>query len=425
MRVLGSCSTYLAPLGMLNNGQGTGAPYCTISASHPLGTIVQHETSVHLKKFLRFANSFKRRQSPVRSLQPKKIIMKGTYLFRHIIHRALLLDNEKNYADNNFFLSDILYLSMFLENLVIQPSLTVKEFPELKIVDSPYKIDFYEQYDLRDKTFIPYYFDDEEDDFFERSKFSFEMSNEYFLKERIRESDLFKELIGIQGLNFVVPQVRMEHKRVYELGKRLEDEKGDFDVYMAMSLNELEFAQEKDYLIVPDKSHEAQKALNYTKYRNPRITDEMINSYNSMSKSAIKDLLRLLQREKSISKQIKLPPVTSIALNESNSPTDLIKIALQMRTAFSDLRMAFQNYEEKVRNDSLTLAQRLDALNELEYFTSEISKQYPQQSRLNISDLSDFSNFGRLADGAMSATDGSSIAGTLMKKTFKISNQKS
>ena len=352
--------------------------------------------------------------------------MKGSYLFRHIIHRSLLIGQEKKYDQNNLFLSDMLYLSLFLENLVIQPTINIKEFPQIKITSSPYKTEFYEQYDIRNKTFLPYYLDEldalDQYDFDYTS--GFEIDDDYLLKGRIQNDPILKGLDGIMDVNFIKPKLELEFKEVYELGKKIEDEFGDYDLYTAFALSELMFASNNDYSIVPDKSAHTKEAFNKSKIIIPKETDELILKYKNISQSALKDLIKLYRKEQKLKKQIKLPPITSIIFNESNNIDDILKICLQMRTSFSELRMAFNDYENTIRNTTLSLGQRLNALNELEYFAEEFSKKYPQHSPVNVSDLSDLSSFGRLADQEISAADGSSILNSLMKKPLKYVGKK-
>ena len=346
------------------------------------------------------------------------------YLFQHILHRSLLLGNDNNYTENQdkHFLTDVLYLSMFLENFVLQSKLVIKEFPNILTVDSPFEVDNYYQMNLRTRTYLPVFFEDE-DDYADTQIYLPEIRNDDSLKfsKRILSNPILKN-INVDDIALETPNIQYAFQELFDLGEKLQEESLEFDFYTVMSLNEILNALKNGNSIIPDKTNDTKLALEYSKYKNNNLTDLLTKIYQSIDSKASDDLSRVAQY--GTSRKVYLPPITSIIFNESKDISDILKIAYQLRTEFKGLRYSFSQYENQLSDDTVSLGKSLEALNELEFYTSELTKNYKSRTIADISEWKDISNITRFLDGAIDAADSSSLGSMLLGKPLQYINQK-
>jgi hypothetical protein len=344
----------------------------------------------------------------------------GVYMFRHILHRALssTKGNDLDIGFNDSYLSDILYLSQFLENYVVMPQIIVKDVAEIEIEDR-FNITFYETWEHSTNSFYQHYID--EDRSFLDDEFSFALDEEYLFQTRIKNDPTFQFLPDDNSVKIIRPNIRVEFDEMFKLGLLMERKGADLDYYVIMSMAELIFANDNDLSIVPDLHPSTIKALQLCGHQSQKKPRFLKSSYDVIAQKAHEDLSRINTYTED--KSIILPPITSIVFNESGKLENLFKVATEVRNHFGKLRSYFSECKKIANSSSSSIKEALEALDELQYYASELSKGYKSHSILEISRWRDLTNFSKLT-GGINLDDLGSVSNILLNEPLKYAGKR-
>jgi len=321
-------------------------------------------------------------------------------LSKYIIHRSLEV-TEDNIMSEKLFLSDILYLSIFLESFVLYDELCVVDIPEIKYPS-----------ELMDKIFSQKKIDSKD--------LEYQLEEKLLLKNRFNTNPTFYALGNYNTpVKIIEPEVNQYHENNYKVFEKLEQFYGETaaNSYVAFDVDQIKFALSNDYSLILDYTSYMQKAIRYVDLTNKNRTSQLIKHYNIFSDSFQKELTTRLVQEGS-NKPIFIPPITSVILNRAKKKENILKIALELREEFSKLRKAFREYEAKIVDDSLSIQESLNASYELENIIKQLFPKPDSPFVNKLTEWRDISDLVRLIDGA-SATDFSSFGKLFLGNPIK------
>ncbi len=85
--------------------------------------------------------------------------------------------------------------------------------------------------------------------------------------------------------------------------------------------------------------------------------DALTNVKNLINENRLKLLSRMLGGDAMYSMFVNLPPLPICVINESHTQDDFIKIALQMRSEFTELRNWIKSFQETIAEDDIKMTQ--------------------------------------------------------------------
>ena len=326
----------------------------------------------------------------------KNLRMKKSLLGYEIIYDASNLFDYEDKELEKLKLSDVLNLSIILENLVLNDKIV--------IFDDPYtSFNFQHRYDLAGLT-AP----------FEKKQIRDKIVSNPIL------NDFFKaNLIQIVGGKQTYDELRMQF---YDDVKDIEtvDLWTDFGVDMGL-YPELIYAIQNNHPIIPHNSRTYKRTLKYVDDLNDVNTDLLIEEYNKVSESLSDEVKRLVKYGNR--KTVYIPPISSLIFSRSETINDIVKNTIEIKEEFEKVRRTFAEYENTISDDSITLKESLSALNDLESIMNQINPKENSNFYSQISEWRDATNLIKLMDG-VSASDASSITNLILGKPLKYATNK-
>lgn len=181
-------------------------------------------------------------------------------------------------------------------------------------------------------------------------------------------------------------------------------------------IDDMYYCQRNELSVVFENSNYNKKTIeliNKINYQNNYLLQK---EYTRISKNLKSEISKLTLYN--TQRKIFIPPISALVFEKAKSEKDIFKAAEEIRYNFSDLRKTFSEYELKLKDDSLSIKESLNALNELESITSNINSKYPKGSIANISEWRDLGILLKLIDG-ISVDDLSSLTSLFLGKPLK------
>ena len=138
-------------------------------------------------------------------------------LANHVLHRSLCLEEERT-ADTDGFLSDVLYLGMLLESIVLHNRLVVAEHPNFDV-----------QRAYREGVFVN--------------------ERESLLSTRLANDPLLGKLLESGAITFHTPNVEADRDAHVDVIGELQASGFDDDAYVAEAVLDYRLAQSNHYFI--------------------------------------------------------------------------------------------------------------------------------------------------------------------------------
>ena len=250
-------------------------------------------------------------------------------LSNYILDRALdIQDVEKE----EYFLSNVFYLSILLEKIVLHEHIIVRDF------------------NSRDSD----------------SKFYFE--------DRVKNDEILNYLsfntyaFGIER-PFDIEYAFDLMTTSFIFGEYFENS----DRLPVIELQQIGYSVERNIPFIPDLSSQMRIALDVVDGINYEYTSQLYKRYDRIQNNFKSDILKLLVNGNN--KPIFLPPITTIIFERARNTKEIFKVAFDLRNEFKEIRDVFSKYQSKIIDDSLSLNESLEALNILE---SDVNLIYPR-----------------------------------------------
>lgn len=288
-------------------------------------------------------------------------------LSSHILHRALCLDDQNSWK-SDYYVIDTLYLAILLEHFVLHDRILFN--PETEIG--------YEAEELEDLQ----------------------------MPARLRSSALFAQFAESGVIDFhqdsFVAQSNEEYDIAHEMG--LVDDEFDVDMYLLMDLRAIRFAFNRGLAYVPDYSRTCVSAMSLLEQQRAQQSSLLQQTYTDISGELQVAVQRLV--DAGSDKKLFIPPIPAIILDRATSAEDICRRAIEVRDEFSDLRTTFKNYEAKVRDDSLSLGESLNALDELERAVNAACPRSSESLSTKVSEWRDLTDASKWLDGISTSESG-------------------
>ena len=309
----------------------------------------------------------------------------------HIIHRVLnLFETEDNWADKeDYFLNDVLYLSIFIENFVLHDQVLTIDYLD---------IDFDEDAAVR--------FDDDR-----FNKPDIEKSYKKRIRKNIILNDLYKSNDIIIREYYPDAAFYRSYKSRVELGL------DPTEVYLSEDHSIIKEFLKLGLSFVPDFTKSMNSAISLIDKFNVENITRLTKAYFNLSGDLKKELSILASQGNNI--QIFIPPISSIIFARSKNIGEVAKHTIEVKEEFAELRKNFDSYEKKITDSSLSLKESLEAHYELESSINLLFKKKSDSIPRTIVEWKDISTSIKFIDG-ISASDISSLSNIMLGAPLKV-----
>lgn len=295
-----------------------------------------------------------------------------------VLHRALALEEEETWlaSQHNTFLADILYLAVLLEKFVLHERLAV--FDEQGV-----------DRDILHLTGVS------------------RRDDEGSFRSRIAKSAFLNELLAANAIEFIEGDLEAKSDQIVDVMFELSPEFEEFDDdasaygrnrgYVASSIVEIRSAFDLNYSFIPDQSADTRDALDYLNRQNNFNVSLLAQAYRRVSDDLRGDIMRLVNA--GANKKVFLPPIPAIVLSRAAKPSDISRIAVELRHEFAETRNQFSEYERRICDDSLPIRESLDALNGLDSALVAITPRTATSLATSITEWRDLTDLSKVFDG--------------------------
>ena len=144
-----------------------------------------------------------------------------------------------------------------------------------------------------------------------------------------------------------------------------------------------------------------------------QIYEPLLDSiYGKLSESLKSQFVELKNYTRS--EEIFIPPISAIILNRASNLDEIPEVALETRKKFTKIRLTLMEYEDSLRDTSISLEKRLKILSDVKLINQELSKPYEYLDSVYLTEWSDaWALFDFLLDGEVSLAK---ITGKLLGK---------
>ncbi len=113
-------------------------------------------------------------------------------------------------------------------------------------------------------------------------------------------------------------------------------------------------------------------------------------------------------------------PIASIILQESKGPNDLLEVACQLRREFNNFRETFNEYENELRREDLSLKRKLKMLHEIKHLTDELAPNMDRSLQKTTIELTNFINICAKAPLDISIKSIPDLVSSVISKPFDL-----
>jgi len=236
-------------------------------------------------------------------------------------------------------------------------------------------------------------------------------------KNEIKETDFhygyFSQILQSEGIlqpytgiiNLIDAETVKKREGLYSVYSEKKDKSEEI-------ISDIAFAETARLKYIPD-SNKAISFHLFTQEIEKKIYQPLVNNiYNSMQGSLSSPFNEI---EKFIfTEEVFIPPISAIILSRASKFDDIPEVMLETRKKFSTTRTALMEYEDALRDTSVSLKKRLKILSDINLMNQELAKPYDYLDSLYINEWADLWNIvNDLFDGELTV---SKLTGKILGK---------
>ncbi len=299
---------------------------------------------------------------------------KGTSIFsRENLFWIDDIQKSKHNKDDDKYLQNILYLSLFLENYVL-----------------------HEEFVILSNAIERFAFD----------------------------SDLMTEIFELKNIQIIEPSQEIElewsEQILSEIAQKegLKEEEYVFTADYQLDENiayEVKYWNKHMLSYIPALDNESVRTMNYFEKLNSKFTDLLLIEYFKLTSELKNELNELVSYGKDLS--VFIPPISALVFERASSVSDIIAVATTLKEEFREVRKAMVDYEMRIQDNELSLKESLVAVKEFQLTMQKLRLRIDNNtsSSLKISEWRDLSNVLKVFDG-VNLNDASSLTSMILGK---------